>query len=78
MTAENRAFSGYVSHPSLGDEVVWGSLVFEGWRLRFESETLTREIPLVRVRIEREDSEAGGIVFSDPQDPEWSVHTLEE
>ena len=67
-----------MSHPSLGEEVVWGRIVFEGWRLRFESETVTREVPLVRLRIETDEAAEGGIVFSDPNDPEWLIHTLDQ
>jgi predicted Zn-dependent protease len=78
MTDHSSAFEAYVTHPSLGDEVVWGRIVFEGWKLRFESAQVTREIPLVRVRIERDDSETGGIAFSHPDDTEWVFHTLDE
>jgi predicted Zn-dependent protease len=67
-----------VSHPSFGEEVVWGRIVFEGWRLRFESETVTREVPLVKLRLERDEVAEGGIVFCDPDDPDWLIHTLDQ
>ena len=67
-----------MSHPSLGDEVVWGRIVFEGWRLRFESDTVTREVPLVKLRLEKDELAEGGIVFSDPDQPEWLIHTLDQ
>ena len=78
MTEASLAFDGYVCHPSLGDEVVWGRIVFVGWRLRFESQTVTREIPLVKLRIERDPLAEGGIAFCDPDHPEWTIHTPDE
>jgi beta-barrel assembly-enhancing protease len=75
VTAAASAFEAYVSHPSLGDEVVWGRIVFEGWRLRFESERITREIPLVKLRIARDEAAAGGIALCDPEHSEWVIHT---
>jgi len=78
MTKDTPAFEAWVCHPSLGEEVVWGRIVFEGWKLRFESAQVTREIPLVRLHLERDDSETGGIAFSYPSDVEWVFHTLDE
>ena len=71
MTEEKLTVEGYVMHPSLGEEAVWGRIGFEGWRLRFESERVRLEIPLVKLRIEREESEGGGIGLCDPDRPEW-------
>jgi len=67
-----------MSHPSFGEEVVWGQIVFEGWRLRFESERVTREVPLVKLRLEKDDLAEGGIVFCDPDHPAWLIHTLDQ
>ncbi len=78
MTQGTSAFAAYVSHPSLGDEVVWGRIVFEGWKLKFESEDVMLAIPLVRLRIEQEEEGAGALAFSDANDPEWVVHTEQE
>jgi beta-barrel assembly-enhancing protease len=78
VTGDRLAFEGYVSHPSFGEEVVWGRIVFEGWRLRFESETVIREVPLVKLRLGWDEQAEGGIVFCDPDDPEWLIHTLDQ
>jgi predicted Zn-dependent protease len=78
MTPATSSFEGCVTHPSLGDEAVGGRIVFEGWKLRFESESVMLAIPLVRLRIEREESGAAGIAFCDAQDPEWVVHVPQE
>ena len=76
MTEARSAFDGYVSHPSVGE--VGGRIVFVGWRLRFESEAVTREILLVKLRIERDPAAQGGIAFCDPDHPEWIIHTPDE
>jgi Zn-dependent protease with chaperone function len=78
LTEDRSEFEGYVSHPSFGEEVVWGRIVFEGWRLRFESDTVTREVPLVKLRLERDDLAEGGIVFCDPDHPDWLIHILDQ
>jgi Zn-dependent protease with chaperone function len=78
MTEGRSEFEGWISHPSLGDEVVWGRIVFEGWRLRFESDRVSREVLLVKLRIARDEAAERGIVFSDPDHPEWLIHTLEQ
>jgi len=75
VTEVPSAFEAYVTHTSRGEEVVWGRIVFEGWRLRFESEGIQLEIPLVNLRIEREESAARGVAFYDDGQPEWVVHT---
>ncbi len=54
-----------------------GSIVFEGWRLRFESPAMTLEIPLTRLQIELGESPWGNIHFRDPQAPDWSIQTFD-
>jgi predicted Zn-dependent protease len=78
MAEANRTFEAYVSHPSLGDEVVWGKIVFEGWRLQFRSERTSFEIPLVKLRIARPEGETQGVALYDPAQPEWVIHTLDD
>lgn len=78
MQADTSGLTAHIVHPSLGTEPVWGRIIFVGWRLRFESEIVTREIPLVNLRIERADPSVGGIIFSDPDHPDWQIHTLDE
>ena len=78
MSEAKQSFEGYVTHPSLGEEVVCGRIGFEGWRLRFESERVMREVQLVKLRIARDESAEGGLVFCDPDHPEWLIHTLDE
>jgi len=55
-----------------------GTIVFAFWRLRFESEAATIEMPLSRVQIERGGADDGRISFSDPEQPGWSVFTFDQ
>jgi predicted Zn-dependent protease len=52
--------------------------MFVGWRLRFESEAVVREILLVKLQIDRDPAVPGGIAFSDPDQPDWVIHTPDE
>ncbi len=76
MTEGRLAYEAYVSHPSVGE--VRGRVVFVGWRLRFESEAVVREVLLVKLQIDRDPSMQGGITFCDPDHPEWVIHTADE
>jgi beta-barrel assembly-enhancing protease len=78
LTEANLAFNGYVTHPSLGEEAVQGTITFAFWRLRFQSETATAEMPLSRLMIERDRAGDGRILFSDPEQPDWSVFTFDK
>ena len=77
-SAESQGFDGYVSHPSLGEEVVEGKIVFAFFRLRFVSEAVTVEMPLSRLIIEKGNAGDERIFFSDPEQPDWSVFTFDD
>ena len=77
MNEDRLAFEGYVSHPSLGEEAVQGRIVFAFFRLRFESETATVEMPLSRLLIEKGGAGDEQVFFSDPEQPDWSVSTFD-
>jgi predicted Zn-dependent protease len=76
VSEERPEFFGYITHPSLGEEPVQGRIRFIQWRLRFESETVAREIPLTRTQIEVEQAEEERICFYDSRDPEWRIHII--
>ena len=78
MSEERSEFIGYVSHPSLGEEPARGRLVLIQWRLRFEAENLTFEIPVTRLRIERDQDDPTQFWFFDPQNPGWRIYTFGE
>ncbi len=77
MSERPSEFIGHATHPSLGEEPVVGKLRFVQWRLRFESETVTHEIALTRVRIELETADEERISFYDPRDPDWRIFTVD-
>ena len=77
MSGAPSTFGGYASHPSLGEEPVPGTIVFEYWRLRFGSESMALEVPLTRLGIDM-DKESGRIDFYDPQQPDLVIYTLDE
>src|SRR3989442_350663 len=56
-------FVAHASHAGEGAEAAEGRIVFDRWRLRFESAALTLEIPLTRLQIEIVEAEAGAIYF---------------
>jgi Zn-dependent protease with chaperone function len=68
-------FIGYVSHPSLGEGQFRGVIRFVQWRLRFENESVTHELPLTRVVIDVESEDEERICFYDPNDPDWRICT---
>jgi len=78
VTGAHLAFAAQAFHPSLGTEVATGSLSCDRWRLRFEAEGFTLDIPLGRLRIDVETHGAKRICFSDPEQPESSVYTLDQ
>ncbi len=53
-----------------------GKISFFNWRLRFQAENVTREIPLTRVKIELDSAEDEQISFFDPNDREWRIYTF--
>jgi len=77
LTEDRPAFEGYVSHPSLGDEAVPGRLTFAFFRLRFESEAATVEMPVSRLLIDKGEGRDELIYFSDPEQPGWSISTYD-
>jgi beta-barrel assembly-enhancing protease len=66
-----------VSHPSLGADVVWGSIRLDRWRLRFESPAAIVEIPLSRLQMDIDSSGDTRISFTDPELPEWVICTFD-
>lgn len=77
VSEDKSAFVAQAFHPSFGNEVVTGRIVCDRWRLRFESEAATVEMPLPRLQIEMDEGAEGRICFSDPEQPEWSVYTFD-
>ena len=77
MREDRSTFIGYASHPTLGSESVEGRIGLNRWSLRFEAQGVVIEFLLTRLQIDLGESRAGGIFFSDPEQPDWSVHTFD-
>jgi Zn-dependent protease with chaperone function len=69
------SYLGRATHPSLGEDPVDGRISVDRWQLHFQSEQASIQIPLTRLQIEA--GEAGEILFSDAQQPDWLVYTLD-
>ncbi len=70
------AFAAELEHPDLGQQRAAGQIVFEGWNLRFQAENIRVDMPLVTLQIE-EDEELDELIFTDPRQPAFRVHTAE-
>ncbi len=77
MSEDKSTFAAHASNPNLETEAAVGKIVFDRWRLRFESSTVTLEIPLTRLEIQMGEAEDGGVCFSDPDLAGWTICTLE-
>jgi predicted Zn-dependent protease len=75
MSDGTASFLAHASHPSLGDEPVEGRIMLDRWQLRFQSSQGALDIPLTRLQIDT--GESGEILFSDPEEPEWLIYTVD-
>jgi Zn-dependent protease with chaperone function len=75
MNPGDPSFLAHATHPSLGEEPVDGRISVDRWQISFLSDQASIQIPLNRLQIE--PGEAGEILFSDPEQPDWLVYTLD-
>jgi predicted Zn-dependent protease len=75
MSASLADYAGYALASGAGTEPASGRISFAPWRLKFASDRLVVEIPLVRIEIRRD--EGGATVFRDPRNPGLTVYTFE-
>ena len=75
MKHAKTAFAAELEHPDLGEERAPGHILFDGWTLRFQAQTFKVDLPLVRLQIEEDEREE--LVFTDPQQPGFRVHTAD-
>jgi Zn-dependent protease with chaperone function len=69
------SFLAHATHPSLGEEPADGRISVDRWQLSFLAGQTSVQIPLKRLQIE--PGESGEILFSDPDQPDWLVYTLD-
>jgi predicted Zn-dependent protease len=74
---DQTALIGYAINPEFSEERIPGRISCDRWRLRFDSEQVTFEMPVVQLEIEREGNN-GRIFFSHPTLPNWSLYTFDE
>jgi predicted Zn-dependent protease len=70
-------FVGHLLYSSFEGDPPEGKILLDPWRLRFETTDLNLEIPLVRLEIEVHKAQGGRIVFTDPEQPGWSIYTFD-
>ena len=77
MTEENSTFAAEAYDSSSGNEAVEGRISFDFLRLRFVSQALNLEIPLVRLAIQLDETTEGGICFTSLDQPDWTICTAD-
>lgn len=75
MNQANQSFEASVFHPTLGNEVATGTIVVDRRALHFQSEAITLEIPLHRLRVRAGEGDDERIYFQDADSPEWEIFT---
>ena len=72
-----QGFKACLFRPDLGNEVVAGRLFVDRWGLRFQSESVSEEIPADRMEVEwKEDDDR--IYFQDAARPGLKIYTLDQ
>ncbi len=77
MSEDQLAFVAQAFNPALGNEALAGRITLDRWRLRFESQTIALEVLLTNLQIQLDESAAGRVCFSDPNQPDWSICTFD-
>ena len=77
MSEDKSTFVAHASNSRLGIEAAAGRIVFDRWRMRFESSAAALELPLARLEIQMGESEDACIYFSDPELADWSICTFD-
>jgi len=71
------SFVAHATHSNMGEQVVDGRITVNQWHFHFRSESYDVQIPMARLEIALGDAESGGVFFSDPQQPEWTIYTYD-
>ena len=77
MTEENSTFAAEAFNSSSGNEAVEGRIIFDSLRLRFVSQAVNLEIPLVRLQIQPDETTEGRICFLSLDQPDWTICTFD-
>lgn len=77
VSEAKQSFEAFAFHPSLGNEVVTGRIVFEFRLLRFVADGLRRDLPIDALKVEAGEGQGGRISFRDPAEPDWLIYTFD-
>ncbi|HLP77366.1 MAG TPA: M48 family metalloprotease, partial [Candidatus Paceibacterota bacterium] len=77
MNENAQGFRASLFHPDFGNEAVEGRIFIDRQRLRFESESVTQEIPADRLEVDWDESD-GRVYINDPENPDLKIYTLEQ
>lgn len=75
MYQSNQSFEASVFHPALGNEVATGVIVVDRSELHFQSEAITLDVPMYRLRVRVGEGEDERIYLQDAESPEWEIFT---
>ena len=75
MNPANQSFEASVFHPALGNEVASGQIVVDHSELHFQSEAITLDIPLHRLRVRVGEGADERIYLEDAESPGWEIFT---
>jgi hypothetical protein len=71
----NQTFEASVFHPALGNEVGTGMITLDPSTFHFQSETITLNVPMARLRVRAGAGEDERIYFQDAEAAEWEVYS---
>src|SRR5262249_11338550 len=73
-----QSFEAHAFHPSLGNEVATGRVTVGERHVHFESEAVSLDIPLARLKVRLTEGEDERIYFYDTSDADWKIFTTDE
>ncbi len=78
MSQTEQSFEAGIFHPDLGNEVAAGRIFFNQWNMRFQSETISLEIPIANLTVELGEGGDERIYFSNSAHPGIRIYTTDE
>ena len=73
----NQGYEAKLFHLDFGNEVVNGRIFLDRWKLRFQSDSVSEEIPMEAIEVHFEEG-TDRICFNDPSRPDLKIFTSDE